>query len=89
MSGNRLMRIPRSLFGLQAVKCHPGSERTLGRPGPGLGVSASARALNLADNRLGALGDVHKAPVLRTWTWKQLSEERPARVRIACDCLRS
>ena len=90
LSGNRLIRIPRSLFGLQAVRSVTLARNELsGDLGRGWASLLALEALNLADNRLGALGDVHKAPVLRTLDLgNNCLRSVPPELGL-CDCLRS
>ena len=90
MSGNRLIRIPRSLFGLQALRSVTLARNELsGDLGRGWASLLALEALNLADNRLGALGDVHKAPVLRTLDLgNNCLRSVPPELGL-CDCLRS
>ncbi len=90
LSGNRLLRIPRSLFGLQALRSVTLARNELsGDLGRGWASLLALEALNLADNRLGALGDVHKAPVLRTLDLgNNCLRSVPPELGL-CDCLRS
>ena len=90
LSGNRLIRIPRSLFGLQALRSVNLARNELsGDLGRGWASLLALEALNLADNRLGALGDVHKAPVLRTLDLgNNCLRSVPPELGL-CDCLRS
>ena len=91
MSGNRLIRIPRSLFGLQALRSVTLARNELsGDLGRGWASLLAFEALNLADNRLGGLGDVHKAPVLRTLDLGNncLRSVPPGKLGLR-DCLRS
>ena len=89
MSGNRLLRVPRALFGLQARSVTLARNELSGDLGRGWASLLALEALNLADNRLGALGrraQGARAPNLGLG--KQLFEGVPPELGL-CDCLRS
>jgi len=90
LSGNRLLRVPRCCLGLHVLRSLSLARNELsGDLGRGWASLLSLETLNLADNRLGAMGDVHKAPALTTLDLgNNCLRSVPPELGL-CDCLRS